>query len=145
MKVNCINLLLQVDCYIAESFYALNDNIEAYADAYQEIEKPFLQPYEGDQDRSSYDQTASLDNILLILNATTCFNVLSVQKDQIVRENAVSFKRVGNLGKLLNSDLVASKRRRRSVEAPLDEEFGKYLLAADEEIDLTASQVPRLP
>ena len=90
MKVNCINLLLQVDCYIAESFYALNDNIEAYADAYQEIEKPFLQPYEGDQDRSSYDQTASED-------------------------------------------------------APLDEEFGKYLLAADEEIDLTASQVPRLP
>ena len=78
MKVNCINLLLQVDCYIAESFYALNDNIEAYADAYQEIEKPFLQPYEGDQDRSSYDQTASLDNILLILNATTSFNVLSV-------------------------------------------------------------------
>ena len=136
MKVNCINLLLQVDCHIAESFYALNDNIEAYADAYQEIEKPFLQPYEGDQDRSSYDQTASLDNILLILNATTCFNVLSVQKDQIVRENAVSFKRVGNLGKLLNSDLVASKRRRRSEEAPLDEEFGKYLLAADEEIDL---------
>ena len=131
-------------CHLAESFYALNDNIEAYADAYQEIEKPFLQPYEGDQDRSSYDQTASLDNILLILNATTCFNVLSVQKDQIVRENAVSFKRVGNLGKLLNSDLVASKRRRRSVEAPLDEEFGKYLLAADE-IDLTASQVPRLP
>ena len=136
MKVNCINLLLQVDCYIAESFYALNDNIEAYADAYQDIEKPFLQPYEGDQDRSSYDQTASFDNILLLLNATTSFNVLSVQKDQIVRENAVSFKRVGNLGKLLNSDLVASKRRRRSVEAPLDEEFGKYLLAADEEIDL---------
>ena len=83
MKVNFINLLLQVDCHIAESFYALNDNIEAYADAYQEIEKPFLQPYEGDQDRSSYDQTASED-------------------------------------------------------APLDEEFGKYLLAADEEIDLTA-------
>ena len=138
MKVNFINLLLQVDCHIAESFYALNDNIEAYADAYQEIEKPFLQPYEGDQDRSSYDQTASLDNILLILNATTCFNVLSVQKDQIVRENAVSFKRVGNLGKLLNSDLVASKRRRRSEEAPLDEEFGMYLLAGDEDIDLTA-------
>ena len=141
MKVNCINLLLQVDCYIAESFYALNDNIEAYADAYQEIEKPFLQPYEGDQDRSSYDQTASLDNILLILNATTCFNVLSVQKDQIVRENAVSFKRVGitdQLAKFLNFDLVASKRRRRSEEAPLDEEFGMYLLAADEDIDLTA-------
>ena len=78
MKVNCINLLLQVDCYIAESFYALNDNIEAYADAYQEIEKPFLQPYEGDQDRSSYDQTASFDNNLLLLNATTSFNVLSV-------------------------------------------------------------------
>ena len=59
MKVNCINLLLQVDCYIAESFYALNDNIEAYADAYQEIEKPFLQSYlEDDQDRSSYDLTA---------------------------------------------------------------------------------------
>ena len=142
MKVNCINLLLQVDCYIAESFYALNDNIEAYADAYQDIEKPFLQPYECDQDRSSDDQTASFDNILLLLNATTRFNVLSVQKDQIVRENAVSFKRVGNLGKFLNFDLVASKRRRRSVEAPLDEEFGKYLLAADGEIDLTASQVP---
>ena len=129
-----------MDCGLAESFYRLNDNIEAFADAvaYQEIEKPFLQPYEGDQDRSSYDQTASLDNILLILNATTCFNVLSVQKDQIVRENAVSFKRVGNLGKFLNFDLVASKRRRRSEEAPLDEEFGMYLLAGDEDIDLTA-------
>ena len=55
-----------------------------------------------------------------------------------MRENAVSFKRVGNLGKLLNSDLVASKRRRRSEEAPLDEEFGMYLLAGDEDIDLTA-------
>ena len=83
--MNCINLLLQVDCPLAESFYALNDNIEAFADAYQEIEKPFLKPYEGDQDRSSYDQTASED-----------------------------------------------------APAPLDEEFGKYPLAADEEIDLTA-------
>ena len=60
MKVNFINLLLQVDCHIAESFYALNDNIEAFADVTdQEIEKPFLQSYlEDDQDRSSYDLTA---------------------------------------------------------------------------------------
>ena len=68
-----------MDCGLAESFYRLNDNIEAFADVTdQEIEKPFLQPYEGDQDRSSYDQTASFDNILLLLNATTSFNVLSV-------------------------------------------------------------------
>ena len=58
-----------------------------------------------------------------------------------MRENAVSFKRVGitdQLAKFLNFDLVASKRRRRSEEAPLDEEFGMYLLAGDEDIDLTA-------
>ena len=57
---NCTNFLLQVDCGLAESFYRLNDNIEAFADVTdQEIEKPFLQSYlEDDQDRSSYDLTA---------------------------------------------------------------------------------------
>ena len=41
------HLSTQVDCALAESFYRLNDNIEAFADVdNQEIEKPFLQTHD---------------------------------------------------------------------------------------------------
>jgi len=127
----------RVDCGLAESFYRLNDNIEAFADVTdQEIEKPFLQSYlEDDQDRSSYDLTA---------------------KDPIVRKNGGSFTRASSssnrvksaglfktstkLNKFPNFDLVnLVKRKSRSEGVPLDEAYGVYGLAADEEVDLTGS------
>ena len=46
-KQPSIDISTQVDCALAESFYGLNDNIEAFADAdNHEIEKPFLQPHD---------------------------------------------------------------------------------------------------
>ena len=38
---------MQVDCALAESFYGLNDNIEAFEDVdNHKIEKPFLQTHD---------------------------------------------------------------------------------------------------
>ena len=42
-----IDISTQVDCALAESFYRLNDNIEAFAEVDNlEIEKPFLQQHD---------------------------------------------------------------------------------------------------
>jgi len=116
----------KVDCALAESFYGLNDNIEAFAEAENlEIEKPFLQPH---------DRTP---------------------KDPIVRKNGGSFTRSNNrvsssssllksaglfksgTKKFPNFDLVTTKRKSRSDERPLDDAYGVYGLASDEEIDLS--------
>ena len=60
-----LHLSTQVDCALAESFYGLNDNIEAFADAdNHEIEKPFIQ---------THDQTPKESFIFAFLLDSLCW------------------------------------------------------------------------
>ena len=57
-----------MDCALAESFYGLNDNIEAFADVEKhEIEKPFLQPHEQTRKESFSCEVLELEMFIVII------------------------------------------------------------------------------
>ena len=108
-----------MDCALAESFYGLNDNIEAFAEAENlEIEKPFLQPHDRTPKESlNFCSELWRCHSSWMFHGRCCWLFLTMQ-DPIVRKNGGSFTRSNNRVSS-SSSLLKSAGEENSSRAPL--------------------------